>query len=199
MEAPALEMGAGGCTTADEGGLRDLVRRSQAGDRDAFEALYRRCVGAVYALCLRLCRDTAAAEERTQDVFVRAWQRLDSYDGRGSFRGWLRRLAVRTVYDQWRASRRRRRVVELFPEHLSDTAEPEAELGRSSVALPHLDVIDLERAIARLPDGARAVFVLHDVEGYRHTDIAALLAISVGTSKGQLHRARRLLRALLGR
>jgi len=197
MLEPIREEGRGESSASDEAEILALVARSRQGDAEAFEQLYRRCVGTIHALCLRLCADPVAAETLTQDVFVRAWQKLGSYDGRGSFRGWLRRLAVHVVYDDRRDRQRRRRLVEPFPSSLAEEADPEAMLGGRTAARAHHEIIDLERAVARLPEGARTVFVLHDVEGYKHHEIAAMFGTTTGTSKAQLHRARRLLRVML--
>lgn len=165
----------------------DLVRRAQAGDRAAFRRLYEDHVSRVYALCLRLTGDPEEAMERTQDVFVRAWGKLRSFRGEAAFATWLHRLAVNVVLtDRRSAGRRGRRA---------DTA---AALGPRSEPAPRVGLaVDLERAIAALPPGARAVFVLYDVEGYRHDEIAELTGIAAGTSKAQLHRARKLLREAL--
>jgi len=165
----------------------DLVRRAQGGDRSAFRRLYEDHVGRVYALCLRLTGDPEDAMERTQDVFVRAWGKLGSFRGEAAFATWLHRLAVNVVLaDRRSAGRRERRV---------DVA---AALGPRSQPAPRSGLaVDLERAIAALPPGARAVFVLYDVEGYRHEEIAEMTGIAAGTSKAQLHRARKLLREAL--
>lgn len=165
----------------------DLVRRAQAGDRAAFQRLYEDHVGRVYALCLRLTGDPEDAMERTQDVFVRAWGKLASFRGEAAFATWLHRLAVNVVLaDRRSAGRRERR------------ADAAAVLGPRSEAAPRAGLaVDLERAIAALPPGARAVFVLYDVEGYRHEEIAEIAGIAAGTSKAQLHRARKLLREAL--
>ena len=168
-----------------------MVRRAQAGDQAAFEGLYRESVGRVYALCLRLTGSAADAEERTQDVFVRAWQRLGSFRGESALSSWLHRLAVNVVLAERRATRRREQRVQ--------PAENPAALERSTGTATAGLGIDLERAIAALPEGAREVFVLHDIEGYRHQEIAALAGIAEGTSKAQLFRARRLLREMLDR
>ena len=170
----------------------DLIRRAQQGDRTAFEALYRAHAGRVYALCLRLTADRALAEERTQDAFVRAWERLATFRGESAFSSWLHRLTVNEVLLGRRAERRReQRVV---------TSDDPAALERPGGADPSPgSALDLERAVAALPAGAREVFVLHDVEGYRHEEIAELTGIAVGTSKAQLFRARRLLREALNR
>ena len=170
----------------------DLIRRAQQGDRTAFEALYRAHAGRVYGLCLRLTADRALAEERTQDAFVRAWERLATFRGESAFSSWLHRLTVNEVLLGRRAERRReQRVV---------TSDDPAALERPRGAdTSSGSALDLERAIAALPAGAREVFVLHDVEGYRHEEIAELTGIAIGTSKAQLFRARRLLREALNR
>jgi len=147
----------------------------------------------VYALCLRLTGNRRDAEERTQDVFVQAWRRLASFRGESALSTWLHRLTVNLVLTERRsAMRRERRVMAVDePEKLERPGVGSGESGAGGV--------DLERAIARLPDGAREVFVLHDIEGYTHEDIAGLCGIAAGTSKAQLFRARRLLREMLER
>ena len=173
----------------------DLVARAQAGDHVAFRDLYRQHAGRVYALCLRLTGETGAAEERTQDVFVRLWERIGSFRGESAFSSWLHRLAVNVVFNEQRTTgRRERRVATVADPANVVGAQPAAPL-QGSAGLS----IDLERAIAELPDGARQVFVLFDVEGYGHTEIAHLVGIAEGTSKAQLFRARRLLREKLER
>ncbi len=169
----------------------ELVARARAGDHDAFGAIYRAHAGRVYALCLRLEGDAGRAEELMQDVFVRAWERLGSFRGDSAFGTWLHRLAVNVVLgDRRSAWRRARRVF--------TTDDPAAlERGVESPG-PGLR-IDLDHAIAALPPGARAVFVLHDVEGYQHGEIAEFMGVAEGTSKTQLFRARRLLREALDR
>lgn len=167
----------------------ELVELARGGDVDAFERLYRLAVGKVYALCLRMTLDRGTAEDLTQEVFVRAWQKLSSFRGESAFSTWLFRLAVNAVISHRRSHRRTRRS--------------EVPVGDPGVLDGHAEVpmigarIDVERALARLPDGARHVFVLHDVEGRRHHEIGVLLGIATGTSKAQLHRARALLREAL--
>jgi RNA polymerase sigma-70 factor (ECF subfamily) len=171
---------------------RAEVVRAARGDGAAFEALYRRHASRVFGLCLRLTADRAQAEELTQECFVRAWQNLASFRAEAAFGTWLHRIAVNLALGGFRSrSRRGLRVVEgvddgLLEQVAADRPAPEAG-------------IDLERAIATLPTGARAVFVLHDVEGWQHDEIAQQLGLAVGTSKAQLHRARRLLRERLER
>ena len=169
----------------------DLVARAQAGDQTAFRDLYRQHAGRVYALCLRLTGDARDAEERTQDVFVRLWDKVRSFRGESAFSSWLHRLAVNVVLNERRTTgRREQRVMTM-----EDPGVLERNRGGTTEGLS----IDLERAIAALPEGAREVFVLYDIEGYAHAEIAELVGIAEGTSKAQLFRARRLLREQLER
>lgn len=177
--------------TSEQGrpGVEDEVARAQAGDLEAFESIYRRQAGRVYAICLRMSADPARAEDLTQETFIRAWERLDSFRGDSPFPAWLRRLAVNVVLAEHRSAGRRRAresggvELERFPQ----AGQPAGDAAD----------LDLETAISRLPAGARRVFVLHDIEGYRHDEIAGLLGVAPGTSKAQLHRARKLLREAL--
>lgn len=168
-----------------------LVDRAQSGDFSAFEGLYNAHLQRVYAICMRMTANATRAEELTQETFVRAWQRIGQFRGEGNFAGWLRKMAVNVVLGDSRAAARRRRrendSEEVVPLH---ALESRPEPGRS---------LDLEGAIAELPTRARQVFVLHDIEGYLHQEIARLLGVTVGTSKAQLHRARKLLREALRR
>ena len=174
---------------ADRGA--SLVRRAQAGDVAAFEQLYRENVDRVFALCLRLSADRGRAEELTQDAFVRAWEKLGTFEGKSAFSTWLHRLAVNVVLGERRSEKVRvARIFAVDQPEVYETAGRMPEPGHA---------IDLERAIAALPPGARTAFVLHDVEGYKHEEIAAAQGWAVGTCKAQLHRARKLLREMLGR
>lgn len=167
----------------------ELCRR---GDAAAFERLYRAYVDRVHGLCLRLCGDYQRAEDLTQEVFLRVWERLDAFEGRSRFFTWLYRVAVNRVMDSMRVELKRTlREVPEDRETLERLAAPRGEMTSTR--------IDLETAMRELPSGARMVFVLHDVEGYTHEEIATMLGIATGTSKAQLHRARRLLRQTLGR
>ncbi len=172
-------------------GTEDLVLQAQSGDRAAFEQLYRRNVGRIHALCLRMAGDPVAAEELTQEVFVKAWRRLGTFRGDSAFSTWLHALAVREVLGDRRSNLRRLSRV-------TTVRDPEA-YARGGRGVAAATVIDLERSLSTLPSRARQVFVLHDIEGYRHHEIATLMGTSEGTSKGQLHRARKLLREALGR
>ena len=166
-----------------------LVDRAARGDVQAFEELYRANSGRVYALCLRMSGDPSVAEDLVQETFIRAWQKLATFRGSSAFSTWLHRVTVNVALgDRRRVSRREGRVNMVGEDAINEVAARSA--GPS-------DTLDLERAIAALPDGARNVFVLHDVEGFRHAEIADLAGIAVGTSKAQLHRARKLLRKAL--
>lgn len=166
-----------------------------SGDRHAFERLYRTHVNRVYSLCARMIADRGRAEELTQDVFVRAWEKLHLFRGESSFATWLHRLAVNVVLnDRKTEGRRRNRFEEEDEEQGMD-----GYAGVVGMPLAPGDLLDLEEAITRLPPGARRVFTLHDVEGYKHEEIAEMLGVTTGATKAQLHRARLLLREALNR
>ncbi len=169
--------------------IETLVKRAQARDSRAFEALYRRLVGRIYALCLRMSGDAQRAEELTQDVFVRAWERMESFRGDSKFTTWLHRLAVNVVLQAGRAKGRRE-----SREHL--VANPEDYLSRVTREMPGTRV-DLERAIASLPEGARTVLVLRDIQGFKYEEIAEMQGVALGTVKAQIHRARKMMREKL--
>lgn len=165
----------------------DDVRRAQAGDVEAFERIYRGHVGRVHALALRLTGDRARAAELTQDVFVRAWEKLAAFRGESTLASWLHRLTVNEMLQEARAEHRR---------HVRHLAAERPDVAPSAGSDARLD---LERAIATLPPRARLVFVLHDVEGWRHDEIAQLTGNAPGTLRAHLHRARRLMMEALGR
>lgn len=167
----------------------EIVARAREGDLAAFEELYEKHKGRVYALSLRLVKNPARAEDMTQEAFVRAWEKLSTFRGRSSFSTWLHRVTVNTVLGRLRSDRR-------WEDRTTDLGTHEFRLTTSTPRRPNLE-LDLEQAIRSLPTQARLVFVLHDVEGYQHTEVADLLGIAEGTSKAHLHRARRLLREVL--
>ena len=177
--------------------MTEAVERARQGDLAAFERVYSEYVGRIYALCLRLTADPTRAEEATQDAFVRAWRKLDQFRGDSNFGSWLYRLATNGVFMEHRSRKRREaRVVPVADLHLVEpSAVPERDRD-TTLAVPQR--LDLERAIATLPTQARQVFVLHDVEGFRHREIADQMGIAVGTSKAHLHRARKMLQEVLG-
>ena len=162
----------------------DPVARAAAGDVRAFEELYLAHLPRVHSLVRRMAggRDS---DELTQDVFVRVWQKLGSFRGDSAFTTWLHRLTVNVVIERFRSDATRRQRLR-DGEDIFDVLAAPVRSGDLSM--------DFETAMLKLPDGAREIFVLHDVEGYKHAEIAALLDISPGTSKAQLHRARMMLR-----
>lgn len=164
------------------------VRLAADGDHAAFERLYREHVGRIHALCIRMV-DEEVADDLTQEVFIRAWRKLETFKGDSRFGTWLHRLAINHILSR-RETLRRRQSHRAFGEGI--LARMAAPVRRSSG-----HAMDLERAIGELPERARDVFVLYDVEGYSHDEIAQALGVSVGTSKSQLHRARMLMRKQL--
>src|SRR6478672_4413686 len=169
-------------------GLDSDVALAAGGDQSAFERLYRTHVARIHSLTPRMLSHQEA-DEVTQDIFVRTWQKLGQFRGESAFSTWLHRLAVNVVIE-------RRRTFAIQRERMAD--DPSV-LDFVVVAPARADLtVDFEHAIEQLPPGAREIFVLHDVEGYKHREIAALLGITTGTSKRQLHRARMLMRKHLG-
>jgi RNA polymerase sigma-70 factor, ECF subfamily len=170
--------------------LVDDVALAAQGDTGAFERVYRTHVGRVYNLARRMA-GPELADELTQDVFVRVWQKLSTFRGEASFATWLHRLAVNVIIERFRTAGIARERYLADGETMLESLPASARPARYDAAM------DLDSAMKRLPPGARAVFVLHDVEGYRHEEIGRLLGVSVGTSKSQLHRARMTLRTHL--
>lgn len=164
------------------------VALAASGDASAFERLYHVHTARVHSLVRRML-GSGEADEVTQDVFVRAWQKLHTFRGEAAFATWLHRLAVNVVLE-------RRRT---FAVQRSRMTDDEEAFDTASAPPVRIDLaMDFEQAIERLPGGAREILVLHDVEGYKHREIASLLDITTGTSKRQLHRARLLMRRHLG-
>ena len=159
------------------------VRKAQAQDTAAFEALYRLHVDKVYGLCLRMTGNASEAEDCVQDAFIQAWTKLDKFRGESAFGTWMHRVAVNTVLGRMRKSRREQDRIRAVTE-VSSIPEAIGDNG---------GLQDLELAINELPSGARHVFVLHGVYGYSHDETSGMLGIAEGTSKAQYHRARRLL------
>ena len=186
IEAPFSQFGSG----------ETDVARAAAGDRGAFERLYRTHVNRVFSLCARMTGDRGRAEELTQDVFVRAWEKLKLFRGESSFGTWLHRLTVNVVLNARKSEGRNR---SRFEENDDEAGGMDAHAGVVGMPLAPGDLLDLEEAITKLPAGARRVFVLHDVEGYKHEEIAEMLGVTSGATKAQLHRARLLLREALNR
>ena len=160
-----------------------LVARAQSGDTRAFESLYRANVDRVYALCLRMTGNVAEAEDCAQEAFIQAWNKLEKFRGDSAFSTWLHRIAVNAVLGRARKSKREQDRIQIAHEQ-SESPASAADDG---------ELRDLSDAVNQLPEGARHVFVLHAVYGYSHEETGAMLDIAAGTSKAQLHRARRLL------
>ena len=162
----------------------DTVARAQRGDAVAFEAIYHAHAGRVFALCVRMSGDRAAANELAQDVFVRLWEKLPLFRGDSAFTTWLHRLAVNVVLERSRGDLRRLERVGPMDDGHADA--PAAATGMSIE-----DRLDLERALGLLPAGPRQVFVLHEIEGYAHDEIATMIGLAVATVRVHLFRARR--------
>ena len=173
----------------------DLARAAAAGDSAAFESIYEQHHKRVYSLCLRMLGNASQAEDLTQEVFLQVFKKIGSFRGDSAFTTWLHRLTVNQVLMHFR-----KRGVKL--EHTSEEGDftnvVEPPLG-STRRISMVDKLALEKAISELPPGYRTVFVLHDVEGYEHEEIADMLGVSIGTSKSQLHKARMRLRQLLNK
>ena len=167
-------------STQDEAAL---VARAAAGDTRAFEALYREHVDRVYGLCLRMTGNVGEAEDCAQEAFIQAWKKLGKFRGDSAFGTWMHRIAVNAVLGRIRKSKREQ-----------DRIQVAAEMGSSPASIGDSgNLRDLSDAIDRLPEGARHVFVLNAVYGYTHEESSDMLGVAVGTTKAQLHRARRLL------
>lgn len=167
------------------------VEQAQAGDRHAFEQLYLGHCDRIYALCWRMCGgDKALAEDMLQDAFVRAWNKLHLFRGDSKFGTWIHRLTVNVILSDKRIRVKRLQREQQLSEGIERTLVGERDV---SAGLQK----DLEAAIAGLPERARTVLVLYDIEGYRHAEIADITGMAVGSSKAQLHRARKLVRRAL--
>lgn len=173
----------------------ELTQAASTGDMAAFEEIYRRHHRRVYSLCLRMTQNQSEAEDLAQDVFVQLFRKVGSFRGESAFTTWLHRMTVNQVLMHFRKKKvRDERSSE--DEETPDRIEPGTE---NPSAMPVVDRIALDHAIAQLPPGYRTTFVLHDIEGYEHEEVARIMGCSVGTSKSQLHKARMKLRMLLKR
>jgi len=170
-----------------------LAQRIAGGDMQAFEEFYRRYHRVVYNLCLRMTFNVAEAEDLTQEIFIHVYHRIGGFRGESTMRTWLHRVTINNVLMHFRKnSVRRERTTED-----GTSPEPTQHYTTSPSQTPSLDRIALERAIAQLAPGYRAVFILHDIEGYEHSEVAKICGNSIGTSKSQLHKARKKLYELL--
>src|SRR5215469_5750981 len=177
----------------------DAVRLAQNGNAEAFEFLYRMHSRRVYALCLRMTGNSVEAQDLTQDAFLQVFRKIQSFRGESSFSTWLHRLTVNVVLMRFRKKRCPEvSLDETF--NADEEASPRIEIGEPDLRVRGtIDRLLIERALDRLPDGYKLMFVLHDVQGYGHEVIAEILGCSVGNSKSQLHKARMRMRELLTR
>jgi RNA polymerase sigma-70 factor (ECF subfamily) len=176
----------------------EAIRLAQQGDAGAFERIYRLHSRRVYALCLRMVGNTAEAEDLTQDAFLQLFRKIGTFRGESAFSTWLHRLAVNVVLMKLRKKTLPETSLEESTDPDDETSGPKREIGAPDLLLSgSIDRVHLQRAIEQLPPGYRQVFVLHDVQGFEHNEIAGLMQCSIGNSKSQLHKARMRLRELL--
>ena len=174
----------------------ELVKRAQEGDSDAFAVLFHNHKARLYSVCLRMTNNTAEAEDLTQDAFLQVFRKLSTFRGDSALSTWLYRIAVNTVLMHFR--KKALRQISLDEPYNQDAKQVRREYGsRDDRLVGSVDRIALARAIKDLPDGYRTIFLLHEVEGYEHQEIAELLDCSVGNSKSQLHKAKLRIRELL--
>jgi RNA polymerase sigma-70 factor (ECF subfamily) len=182
----------------DSSSLSEAVRLAQQGDAAAFEIIYQQNCGRVYALCLRMLRDPVEAEDLVQEVFIQLFRKIHTFRGESAFSSWLHRLTANLVLMRLR----RKKPISVSLDDITGSEEediqPRREIGGPDPRLSGLvDRLDLQSAIDQLPKGCREIFILYDVQGYEHSEIANILGRSIGNSKSQLHKARKRLRKLL--
>jgi RNA polymerase sigma-70 factor, ECF subfamily len=174
----------------------ELIERAKQGDAQAFQALYDKHRRRVYSLCLRMTANTAEAEDLTQEAFLQLYRKIGTFRGESAFSTWLHRLSVNVVLMQLR--KKSLPVVSLEETTQGEEDTPKKDFGAEDLALAgSIDRLQLQKAVDDLPPGYRTIFVLHDVEGYEHNEIATIVGCSIGNSKSQLHKARMKLRDLL--
>ena len=174
----------------------ELIERAKQGDAQAFQALYDKHKRRVYSLCLRMTANTAEAEDLTQEAFLQLYRKIGTFRGESAFSTWLHRLSVNVVLMQLR--KKSLPVVSLEETTQGEEDTPKKDFGAEDLALAgSIDRLQLQKAVDDLPPGYRTIFVLHDVEGYEHNEIATIVGCSIGNSKSQLHKARMKLRDLL--
>lgn len=184
----------------DSASLSELVRRAQQGNAEAFEAIYRLHSQRVYALCLRMLGNPTEAEDLAQEAFLQLFRKIHTFRGESAFSSWLHRLTANVVL----MSFRKKRPLATSLDEVTHIDE-ESDIPRKEIAVTDLrlsgvfDRVNLQAAIAQLPEGYKSMFLLHDLHGYEHNEIAEILGCSVGNSKSQLHKARKRLRELLHR
>jgi RNA polymerase sigma-70 factor, ECF subfamily len=176
----------------------EVIRLAQQGDAAAFERLYQLHSRRVYSLCLRMVGNTAEAEDLTQEAFLQLFRKIATFRGESAFSTWLHRLAVNVVLMRLRKKSAVETSLEEVTEPDEESGGPRRDFGGPDLRLTgSIDRVNLQRAVEQLPPGYKAVFVLHDVQGYEHNEIADIMGCSIGNSKSQLHKARMRLRDLL--
>ncbi len=182
----------------DTPSLKDAIRLAQQGDAAAFETIYRMHSHRVYALCLRMVGDAVEAEDLTQEAFLQLFRKIHTFRGESAFSSWLHRLTANIVLMRFRKKRPVTVSLDEVVRPDDEKERPAFETGAPDLRLTGLfDRVNLHAALAQLPEGYRSMFLLHDVHGYEHNEIASMLGCSVGNSKSQLHKARKRLRELL--
>jgi RNA polymerase sigma-70 factor, ECF subfamily len=193
---PELNLTDAGKIQSEKLGESQAIERAKQGDAEAFQVLYDLHKRRVYSLCLRMTSNTAQAEDLTQEAFLQLFRKIGTFRGESAFSTWLHRMAVNVVLMQLRKKH-------LPSVSLEETMEGEDETPRKELGAPDrklagsVDRLHLQRAVDELPPGYRKIFLLHDVEGYEHNEIAEMVNCSIGNSKSQLHKARLKLRELL--
>jgi RNA polymerase sigma-70 factor (ECF subfamily) len=176
----------------------EAIERARQGDAEAFQALYDRHKRRVYSLCLRMTANVAEAEDLTQEAFLQLYRKIATFRGESAFSTWLHRLSVNVVLMHLRKKSLPVVSLEETTQGGSEEDTPKKDFGAEDVALAgSIDRLQLQKAVDNLPPGYRTIFVLHDVEGYEHNEIAGIVGCSIGNSKSQLHKARMKLRDLL--
>ncbi len=174
----------------------EAIERAKQGDARAFQELYEKHKRRVYSLCLRMTANTAEAEDLTQEAFLQLYRKIATFRGESAFSTWLHRLSVNVVLMHLR--KKSLPVVSLEETTQGEEDSPKKDFGAEDLALAgSIDRLQLQRAVDDLPPGYRTIFVLHDIEGYEHNEIAGIVGCSIGNSKSQLHKARMKLRDLL--
>ncbi|HEY6945799.1 MAG TPA: RNA polymerase sigma factor [Candidatus Acidoferrum sp.] len=175
-----------------------LIQLAQRGDAAAFERLYRQHSARVYALCMRMLRNPDEAEDSTQEVFLHVFRKIQGFRGASAFSTWLHRVAVNTVLMRLRGSKLAKSAIVENTEVTDESGMAKRELGGPDLRLEgYIDRVAIEKAMKQLPPRCKLMFVLYDIQGYAHNEIAKLLGCSVGNAKSQLHKARKRLRKLL--
>ena len=182
----------------DHASLSETIRRAQSGDAAAFEIIYQLYAARVYALCLRMLRDPVEAEDLVQEAFMQLFRKVNTFRAESAFSTWLHRLTVNVVLMRLRKKSPPTVSIDATADQDDEAGSPAIDVGAPDLLLEgSIDRINLERCIKRLSVGYRTIFVLHDIQGYEHREIAEILGRSVGDSKSQLHKARMRLRELL--